>query len=96
LSFLPAFFSICSITLSSDSSSSTVIVDSLSAYGFFTVLTLVTEVESSEVFSSEPSAPTLVEVVAAGAEDTTGLTVGVDPAGVDFATLSKGASTFTG
>jgi len=50
--FLPAFFSIYSITLSSDSFSSTVTVYSSSFFGFLTGLDFVTETESSEVFSS--------------------------------------------
>jgi hypothetical protein len=86
-----------------------VIVDSASTLGFFTVFTFVTDVASSDVFSSEPSAPTEDEttgvdgatVLEIGAEDglktlLEGATIAEAFAGIDFATDSKGASTVTG
>jgi hypothetical protein len=107
--FLPTFFSIYSITLSSDSSSSTVIVYSGSTF-FLIVFTFITELASSDFFSSFPSASTEVDIagaVAAGATiELAGATIvlaGVTAtlgtgalAGTDFATSSKGASTVTG
>jgi hypothetical protein len=86
-----------------------VIVDSASTLGFFTVFTFVTDVASSDVFSSEPSAPTEDETT--GVDGATGLAIEVEdglktllegatvPAaftGIEFATDSKGASTVTG